>query len=153
MPELRGKPPPPESPLWKLWNALTRAHALAYRVSGGTIGARNAGMPILLLDHIGRRSEKRRTSPLQYMPDGDDLVIVASKGGSPKHPAWWLNLREAPSTTVQVRRERRAVVARQASPEEKTRLWPALVNLYAPYADYQARTSRDIPVVILTRAH
>jgi F420H(2)-dependent quinone reductase len=84
-----------------------------------------------------------------YLADGDDLVIVASKGGRPTNPAWWLNLRESPSTTVRVGGEERAVVARQATPEEKEQLWPRLVELYPTYDEYRERTDRDIPVVIL----
>lgn len=125
---------------------------LAYRLAGGRVGGKFRGAPVLLLDHVGRKSGRRRTSPLIYLNDGDDLVLVASKGGSHTHPIWWLNLRDSPSTTVTVGSEKRAVVARQASPEEKARLWPKLVEIYSPYDDYQKRTSRDIPVVILEPA-
>ena len=107
---------------------------------------------MLLLEHVGRKSGRNRVSPLLYLADGDDLVIVASKGGSHTHPIWWLNLRDHPETTVDVGSEKRSVVARQASPEEKARLWPRLVEIYPPYADYQEKTSRDIPVAILERA-
>jgi deazaflavin-dependent oxidoreductase (nitroreductase family) len=109
------------------------------------------GSPVLLLEHVGRKSGKRHTSPLIYARDGDDLVIVASKGGSSKHPYWWLNLREHPETTVQVGSEKRRVVARQASPEEKARLWPIVCDVYAPYEEYQQKTERDIPVIVLER--
>jgi deazaflavin-dependent oxidoreductase (nitroreductase family) len=89
---------------------------------------------------------------LIYLREGADLMIVASKGGSHRHPLWWLNLREMPETTVQVGGETRRVEVRQASPEEKARVWPRLVELYPPYADYQARSSRDIPVIRLSPA-
>jgi deazaflavin-dependent oxidoreductase (nitroreductase family) len=137
---------------WKIWHQFTQAQSLLYRLSGGRFARTYKGAPVLLLDHVGRKSGRKRTSPLIYLRDGDDLVLVASKGGSHTHPIWWLNLRDHPSTTVTVGSEKRAVVARQASPEEKTRLWPRLVEIYAPYEDYQQRTSRDIPVVILERA-
>jgi deazaflavin-dependent oxidoreductase (nitroreductase family) len=137
---------------WKIWHQYTQAHSLLYRLSGGRFTRTYKGAPVLLLDHVGRKSGRKRTSPLIYLRDGDDLVVVASKGGSHTHPIWWLNLRDHPSTTVTVGSEKRAVVARQASPEEKARLWPGLVEIYAPYEDYQQRTSRDIPVVILERA-
>ena len=143
------EPPPDGSRWWPFWNALTRFHAALYRLTGGRLGAKQRGVPCLLLHHVGRKSGERRTTPLMYLADGDDLVIVASKGGRATNPAWWLNLREKPSTTVRVGREERAVTARQASPEEKERLWPRLVELYANYDEYRKRTDRDIPVVIL----
>jgi deazaflavin-dependent oxidoreductase (nitroreductase family) len=109
------------------------------------------GNPVLLLHHVGRRSGEERVTPLLYMPDGDDLVIVASMGGTPKHPAWFLNLRERPDTEAEVGRERRPVRARVAGPEERERLWPRLVDGYPAFATYQARTEREIPVVVLAR--
>jgi F420H(2)-dependent quinone reductase len=145
-------PPPPGSKLLRPWNLLTRGHTFFYRFSGGRLGGKVRGVPIVLLDHVGRKSGQRRTTPLMYMDDGDDLVIVASRGGSPKHPAWWLNLRDNPRTTVQVGGEKREVTARQAGPEEKARLWPGLVELYPDYEAYQRKTDRDIPVIILSPA-
>ena len=106
---------------------------------------------MLLLDHVGAKSGVKRTSPLLYIPNGDDLVIVASKGGYPKNPAWFYNLRANPETTVQVGSERRPVRARVANPEEKGRLWPRVVDAYGGYDDYQRRTGREIPLVILER--
>jgi deazaflavin-dependent oxidoreductase (nitroreductase family) len=85
-----------------VWNAFVRAHTAAYRLTGGRIGSSIRGLSTLLLDHLGRKSGKRRTCPLLYVEDGDDLVIIASKGGSHAHPAWWLNLRASPQTSVQV---------------------------------------------------
>jgi F420H(2)-dependent quinone reductase len=137
---------------WKLWQEFTQAHVRAYRLSGGRIAGSYRGSPVLLLDHVGRRSGKKHTSPLIYARDGDDLVIVASKGGSHKDPLWWLNLKERPETNVQVGSERRKVVARQATPDEKKRVWPVLVRVYPPYESYQQRTSRDIPVILLEPA-
>ena len=107
---------------------------------------------MLLLDHHGRRTGRARTTPVLYLRDGADLVIVGSRGGSDAMPAWFLNLMSSPSTTVQVGSERRAVVARQATPEEKQGLWPRLVEMYDEYAVYQQRTKREIPVVILSPA-
>jgi F420H(2)-dependent quinone reductase len=105
---------------------------------------------MLLLNHVGAKSGTKRTAPLLYFPDGKDLVIVASKGGFPKHPAWYHNLTANPDTEVQVGSERRAVHARIAKPEERERLWPAAVRSYHGYADYQARSKgREIPLVIL----
>jgi F420H(2)-dependent quinone reductase len=128
-------------------------HTFLYRVSGGRLGQRIPGLPrgrILLLDHVGAKSGTRRTSPLLYIPDGDDVVIVASKGGYPKNPAWYYNLVANPDTTVQINSERRPVHARVANREERERLWPKAVKAYQGYEDYQARSQgREIPLVIL----
>jgi len=137
---------------WRAWQQFTQAHVVAYRLSGGRVAGKFRGSPVLLVDHVGRKSGKRHTSPLIYARDGDDLVIVASKGGSKKDPMWWLNLKEHPETTVQVGSERRAVRARQATAEEKERLWPIMVDEYAPYEEYQRKTDRDIPVILLERS-
>ena len=127
-------------------------HTLAYRATGGRIGHTAPGMPtILLLDHVGAKSGKKRTSPLLYFRDGEDVVMVASKGGFPKNPAWLYNLKANPETTVQIRSERLPVRARVATPEERERLWPLAVRQYRGYDDYQARSKgREIPMVILS---
>ncbi len=125
-------------------------HALIYRASGGRIGHHVPGAPpMLLLDTVGARSGKRRTTPLAYFEDGRDVVIVASKGGHPRHPAWYHNLRGHPDTTVQVGSQRRAVHARVAEADERARLWPKAVATWSDYASYQKRTEREIPLVIL----
>jgi deazaflavin-dependent oxidoreductase (nitroreductase family) len=144
--------PPPGSLRLKMLNAATRAQVNLYRRTGGRIGSKIKGAPVLLLDHVGRKSGQARTSPVLYLDDGDDLVIVASRGGSEATPAWWLNLKASPDTTVTVGPETRHVVARQASPEEKQRLWPRLVEMFPDFAAYQRRTSRAIPVIILRPA-
>jgi deazaflavin-dependent oxidoreductase (nitroreductase family) len=137
---------------WPVLRRLMSGHAAIYRASGGLVGHRLPFLPgILLLDHVGAKSGRKRTTALLYIEDGDDAVIIASKGGFPKHPAWYHNLRANPDTTVQIGRERRAVHARDATPEERERIWPKAVKAYKPYADYQARTPRAIPVVILER--
>jgi deazaflavin-dependent oxidoreductase (nitroreductase family) len=134
------------------WHRFTQTHVRAYRASGGRIGRKWHGAPVALVDHVGRKSGKRHTSPLIYLADGDDVVIVASFGGAKRDPVWWLNLKAHPETTVQIGSKRRRVVARQAGAEEKQRLWPQLVAIYPPYEDYQRRTERDIPVVLLEPA-
>jgi len=137
---------------WPVLRRVMAGHALVYRLTGGLIGHRMPGAPpTLLLEHVGAKSGTRRTSPLTYLADGDDVVLVASKGGYPKHPAWFHNLRAHPATTVQIGREHRAVHARVATPEERERLWPKVVELYSGYADYQRRTEREIPLVVLSR--
>ena len=125
-------------------------HALLYRLTGGRIGHHVPGLPpTLLLDHVGARSGTRRTSPLIYVDDPPNAVIVASKGGYPRHPAWYHNLRAHPDTVVQIGSERRAVRARVATENERERLWPMAVATYPGYRDYQRRTDRTIPLVIL----
>lgn len=104
---------------------------------------------MLLLDHIGAKSQTMRTTPLLCVPDGEDIVLVASKGGYPKHPSWFHNLLANPDTAVQLGSERRRVRARVADSEERSRLWPVAVVAYSGYADYQRRAEREIPLVIL----
>lgn len=131
---------------------LMGVHTIVYRATNGLVGHHIPGLaPMLLLDHVGAKSGIKRTSPLLYIPDGDDLVIVASKGGYPQHPAWFHNLRANPDTTVQVGSERRPVHARVASAAERARLWPRVADAYSGYRDYQSRTGREIPLVILER--
>lgn len=127
-------------------------HTALYRATGGRLGHSIPGVPgkMLLLDHKGAKSGVERTSPLLYFRDDENLVIVASKGGFPKHPAWYHNLKANPDTTVQVASHRIPVHARTASPEERERLWPLAVKSYHGYADYQVRSKgREIPLVIL----
>lgn len=136
---------------WPLLHRLMGVHTLAYRATGGRIGHRIPGLraPMLLLDHVGARSGEHRTSPLLYIPDGDRVAIIASKGGFPKNPAWLYNLRANPETTIQIRGAHRRVRAREAEGDERERLWKRAVELYPSYADYQRRTERRIPVVVL----
>ncbi len=136
--------------LWPLLNQLMKGHVAIYRATGGRIGHKPpGGPPMLLLDHVGAKSGTKRTAPLIYIDDGDDVAIVASKGGYPKHPAWFHNLRAHPDTTVPIGREKREVHARVATPVERERLWPKAVATYSGYEGYQERTDREIPVVIL----
>jgi F420H(2)-dependent quinone reductase len=136
--------------LWPVYRRVMAGHTAAYRLSGGLIGHRFPGVPpTLLLDHVGAKSGTKRTTPLTYARDGEDYVIVASKGGHPKHPAWFHNLRAHPDVTVQVGTSRRPVRARVANPEERERLWPVVVKAWPGYEGYQRRTGREIPLVIL----
>jgi deazaflavin-dependent oxidoreductase (nitroreductase family) len=104
---------------------------------------------VLLVDHVGARSGKHRTSPLVYARDGENVILVASKGGYPKNPAWFHNLMANPDTTIQIGSRRSDVHARAADPEERKRLWPKVVEVYGGYEDYRKRTDREIPLVIL----
>jgi F420H(2)-dependent quinone reductase len=136
-----------------------RAQTRVFRLTNGRVGSKwriGAGarkpVPTLLLEHKGRKSGKTFTTPLLYMRSGDDLVIVGSQGGLPKHPQWYFNLVASPETVVAVKGQREVpVLARVATGEERAELWPKLVDLYADFAKYQAWTDREIPVVILSR--
>lgn len=135
---------------WPLLRHAVAGHVAVYRLTGGLIGHRTPGSPpMLLLDHEGARTGQRRTTPLVYVVDGDDVVIVASKGGHPRHPAWFHNLLAHPEVTIQVGRDRRPVHARVATPTERARLWPMAVATYPGYTGYQERTEREIPLVVL----
>ena len=123
-----------------------------YRLSGGRIMGKMGAAPILLLTTTGRTSGRPRTVPLLYLKDDKNFAIVASFAGAPKHPAWYRNIEANPKVDLEVGRERFSGVARRASTEEKARLWPSLVAIYPAYADYQKRTTREIPVVIVSPA-
>ena len=144
---------PPKSGLfWKVLNSSTKGHVAIFRLSGGRVGGTAYGAPILLLHYRGAKSGKERVAPLLYMPDGERMVIVASKGGYTKNPGWYHNLKAHPETQVELPKEGRvAVRARVATAEERRELWPRVVDLYAGYAEYQDSTSREIPVVVLER--
>jgi deazaflavin-dependent oxidoreductase (nitroreductase family) len=136
---------------WPLVRRLMGGHVALYRVSGGRLGHKPPGFPpMLLLDHVGARSGVRRTSPLMYTRDGEDYVLVASKGGYPRHPAWFHNLRAHPDTTIQVGRRTLPVHARVATDEERARLWPGAVARWAGFDGYQRRAERTIPMVVLS---
>jgi deazaflavin-dependent oxidoreductase (nitroreductase family) len=143
--------PQADSPFWKLWEATIAApNRIVFRATGGRVGGRFGRAPILLLHHLGRKSGEHRVAPLLYMPDGDRYVIVASKGGVDRNPAWFHNITANPDTEVEVpRRGRVPVRARTATDEERAQLWPRLLEIYPTYAGYQRRTSRVIPLVIL----
>jgi deazaflavin-dependent oxidoreductase (nitroreductase family) len=139
----------------KVWPATRRfmgIHTLLYERTGGRIGHTIPGVPgkMLLLDHVGARSGTERTSPLLYFRDGEDLVVIASKGGFPRHPAWYHNLIANPDTTVQVGSRHLPVHARVAKPEERQPLWDMAVEAYRGYEDYASRSKgREIPLVVL----
>jgi len=134
----------------KLWSRL---NTWSYRLSGGRIGGRfPGGVPVLLLTTTGRKSGQQRTAPLLYLKDGDSYVVVASKGGMSHHPEWFKNLEANPGVEVEVGNQKLRMTARRATDAEKATLWPKLVTMYPSYADYQLRTERQIPVVILKPA-
>jgi deazaflavin-dependent oxidoreductase (nitroreductase family) len=125
------------------------AHAGVYRATGGKLFGRMGKSPILLLNTVGRKSSKKRTSPHLYVMDGEDFVIIASKGGAPAHPAWYLNLKANPDATVEIGDREVRVRAEEADPEEKARLWQKMVEMYPAYEDYQKKTEREIPLLVL----
>ena len=130
---------------------MSRANTWAYRLSGGRLGGRfRGGAPVLLLTTTGRKSGIRRTAPLLYLRDGANVVVVGSKGGMSHHPLWYRNLEATPEVEVEIGSERSKMVARRANPAEHAALWPKLVAMYPDFDDYQARTTRKIPVVILS---
>ena len=152
------RPPGLDSPLTgKIIKLMARAHVRVFRLTNGRIGSRwriGAGfrkpVPTLLLRHVGRRSGATYTTPLLYLEDGAELVIVASQGGLPRNPQWYPNLLAHPEVTVQLRGHgSRPVRARTADPEERAALWPRLVELYADYEKYARWADREIPVVVL----
>lgn len=141
----------------KVIKYMAKAQVAAFKATGGRVGNKwriGAGwkkpVPTLLLEHVGRKSGKTFETPLLYLEDGRDLVVVASQGGLPKNPQWYANLAEHPDTRVSLKGEKhRPVRARTATPDERETLWPRLVELYADFAKYQRWTERTIPVVVL----
>ncbi len=126
-------------------------HVRVYRETAGERGYHWRGTTILLLTTRGRTSGERRTMPLIHRTDGDRWVVVASKGGAPAHPHWFENLEADPEATIQVRGEEVPVRASTATGEERARLWSLMTQVWPAYDEYQARTDREIPVVVLTR--
>ena len=128
---------------------LIATYVFLYRLTGGTIGGKLVGMPVLLLNSIGRKSGKKRTTPVAYIRDGTNYVVTASNGGAATNPGWFYNLQSSPQTTIQVMAETLPVMAQQANPEEKSRLWSQLIKVAPNFEEYQRKISREIPMVIL----
>jgi deazaflavin-dependent oxidoreductase (nitroreductase family) len=116
-----------------------------------SVGGGKGMVPTLLLTTVGNKSGRVLTMPLIFGRSGSDYVVVASKGGAPTHPAWYLNLQAQPEVEVQVKGEKFKARARTAAGEERASLWARMVGIYGPYAQYQVKTDRQIPVVVLTR--
>jgi F420H(2)-dependent quinone reductase len=135
-----------------MFRQFIRMQVFVYRHSGGRRMGQLRGMPVLLLTTVGRRTGKRRVTPVMYIRDDDNLVITASNNGRDKQPSWFLNLKAHPQTTVEVGGVTRSMAAHQAGTEEKGRLWPQLVERAPFFEGYQKSTSRDIPMVILQAA-
>jgi deazaflavin-dependent oxidoreductase (nitroreductase family) len=135
---------------WGLLTKLMGGHAKIYRATHGLIGYKTPGAPdVLLLDHVGAKSGTHRTTPLVFARDGQNTILIASKGGYPKNPAWFHNLKANPDTTIQIGSKLILVHAREATPEEYERLWGLAVEVYSGYEAYRRRTERKIPLVVL----
>lgn len=131
---------------------VTRTHVRAYKLLGGRgFVGRLGDAPLLLLTTTGRKSGKRRTAPVIYVP-GPDPALIASNGGAKAHPMWFRNLEAHPDAEIVIGGETRRATAETATGEERERLWRRAVKLYPSFADYQKRTEREIPVVVLRRA-
>lgn len=129
---------------------IMNIHVGLYRGTNGSIGGRLGGRPMLLLLTIGRKSGQERTTPIMYTRDGDDYILIASNGGAPRDPQWYRNIEENAQAKIQVGSKIIAVTAKTANPAERSRLWAGVTGQYTNFADYQTRTTREIPVVILT---
>jgi deazaflavin-dependent oxidoreductase (nitroreductase family) len=129
---------------------FNQEHVRVYRETGGERGYHWRGTTILLLTTRGRRSGEQRTTPLIHHTDGERYVIVASKGGAPEHPSWFENLQAEPNAEIEVKAKRIPVTASVAQGEERARLWSLMSEAWPAYDEYQAKTDREIPVVILT---
>jgi F420H(2)-dependent quinone reductase len=127
----------------------TIVHSGVYRATGGKLLGRMGQSPILLLNTIGRKSGKMRATPLLYVVDGEDFVIIASKGGTPSNPARYLNLKADPDATVEIRDRKVRVRAEEVDGQEKERLWQQMAEMYPTYDDYQKKTKREIPLLVL----
>jgi deazaflavin-dependent oxidoreductase (nitroreductase family) len=139
---------PSKMPPMTLVKALSQLNVFVYRLTGGRVMGKLKGSPVCLLTMTGRKSGRTLTTPLMYTPHGDDVLLVASLGGAPRHPVWYHNLVAHPEITVQDGSRKRAMRARQASAAEKAELWPLCVASYPEFADYQRRTEREIPLMI-----
>ncbi|MHB8693071.1 MAG: nitroreductase family deazaflavin-dependent oxidoreductase [Solirubrobacteraceae bacterium] len=129
---------------------LFQAHVTVYRLTGGLIGHRFPGMPpFLLLEHVGAKSGKVRTTPLGYVRDGENLILIGSNGGGPRNPGWFYNLQARPYVRVWIGSQQARVLAHVADPAERDQLWPTVLEVSDVFTDYQRRTERQIPLVVL----
>jgi deazaflavin-dependent oxidoreductase (nitroreductase family) len=128
---------------------FSHIHLLVYRHTGGAIAGRIYGNPVLLLTTTGRKTGKKRTTPLAYLNDDDTMIIIGGSAGGVEHPAWWLNLQANPEAEVQVGRRTLRVRATEATQQEQQRLWSRYPSMQARFAFMQRRMSRKIPVIVL----
>ena len=133
-------------------NAFNRQVIDEFRANEGRVGGPFQGAPMVLLHTTGARSGQERITPLVYRPVNGDIAVFGSKGGAPEHPAWYLNLLAKPEVTVEVGTETYPVVARVAEGDERQRIWDEQARVMPGFAEYQEKTTRVIPVVVLERA-
>ena len=138
-----GKPPP----RWFL-KTFTKINVLVYKLSGGRLMNKLAGMPIVLVTMRGAKSGRTITIPLMYVPHEKGFILVASQGGAPKHPAWYHNLVKNPEIEITHEGRTQNLTARRVNEEEKATLWSTCIEYYPPYEQYQRRTERQIPVFL-----
>ena len=127
---------------------VTWLNVVVYRVSGGKLMNKSEGKPVCLVTMTGHKSGKQKTIALMHVADGDDVLLVASLGGNPKNPLWYYNLKAQPDIEIQFGSVRRKMRAREATPAERGSVWPKAVAGFPSFADYQQRTTREIPVFI-----
>jgi deazaflavin-dependent oxidoreductase (nitroreductase family) len=139
----------------KIIKGMSTAHTWLYKTSGGRLGrkwrvgsALRHGVPICLVTTIGRKSGEPRTVPLLHLPDGNRMILVASQGGLPTNPQWYGNIVANPKVEIRVGRTTRTMIAHTANPEQRAALWPKLVAAYSDFANYDAWTEREIPVIV-----
>ena len=142
----------PGGPMKRLVRSMSALNVCIYKASGGKRMGSLGGSPICLVTMRGRKSGQLKTVPLMYVPHGDDVLLVASLGGAPKHPLWYHNLIADPAIDLQVGRRVRRMQVREASAAEHEALWPVAVARYPSYADYQTKTARKIPILICSAA-
>jgi len=129
---------------------MFKVHVAVYRFTGGRIGHRFPGMPpFLLMEHVGAKSGKVRTNPLGYVRDGENVILIGSNGGGPRNPGWFYNLQANPDVRIWIGSQQKRVRAHVADPDERDRLWPRVLEVSDIFIDYQRRTEREIPLVVL----
>ncbi|MBB2770682.1 UNVERIFIED_ORG: deazaflavin-dependent oxidoreductase (nitroreductase family) [Mycolicibacterium obuense] len=127
---------------------MSRGNTLVYKLSGGRLGGSFGKAPVALLTTIGRKTGEPRVSPLIFLRDGERVILVASRGGSDKHPMWYLNLRANPTVQVQIKDDVLTLTARLATEDEHAHYWPKLTAMYPDFDSYRSWTDREIPIVI-----
>ena len=132
-----------------LFQLFIRLHVFLFRMTGGRFGSKVKGLPIMLLNTVGRKSGRERTRPLVYLQDGDAYIVVASAGGQDKNPGWYFNLKARPKVSFELGNGRQAAHAIEADMQGRQNLWPKIVEKGPFYDDYQRNTTREIPVIIL----
>ena len=131
------------------WNEWNRQVIEEFRANDGQVGGMFEGAPMVLLHTTGARTGNERVNPLMYLPDGDRMVVFASKGGAPENPDWYYNLVANPDVTIELGSETRPATARVAGPDERDTLYAEQARRYPQFAEYQKLTTRKIPVVVL----